>query len=94
MQLITLFFKSFFPYHSQLKILESTWDVGGDYLSDVEIDYDDSKHKSSKSVISGESQSLLPALTVPDSELMVSFFFRPGWTETEFMVMGWVGGPI
>eukprot|EP01084_Bolivina_argentea_P182158 314530_1 len=53
-----------------LKILESTWDVGGDYLSDVEIDYDDSKHKSSKSVISGESQSLLPTLTVPDSELM------------------------
>ncbi len=59
-------------------MLESNWDVGGDYLSDVEIDYDDSRHKSSKTVISGESQSLLPPLTAPDSELMVSFFFQTG----------------
>ncbi len=81
MQLMIRSFFKFLPSpHPQLKTLGTGLDVGGDYLSDVEIDPDDSsKSRSSrkKKVISGESQSLLPALTVPDSELMVRFVFRP-----------------
>ncbi len=80
MQLMTLSsFSLILPPHPQLRTLGSDLDVGGDYLSDLEMDFDDSKSRSSrkKKGISGESQSLLPGLTVPDSELMVRFIFRP-----------------
>ncbi len=85
-------FNFFASWHPQLSVLESTWDVGGDYLSDVEIDYDTARTSSSKIVISGESQSLLPALTVPDSELMVSVFSVWGlWNDIyDDGVGGWI----